>query len=124
MFRKIFVFAMLLAVLVVSSVQMTAAQTRDQRDPIDQSKTIVLPGFPASVRELPPQYRDYLFLVESEALRSLEDVHRAIPYRNSYMTPPPPPQKSEIEIIISAFTIVCVFDDRTGEWLYCDIYLG
>ena len=118
MFHKIFVFVMLIAVLIVGSVQPTFAQGRDPGAPI------VLPDFPASVRELPTNYRNYDFQIDSDAFRSLDDVRREIPYRNTYTTPPPPPQKSEIEIVIAVFTIVCVFDDKTGEWLYCDIYLG
>jgi hypothetical protein len=122
MLRKLIVFALTLAVLLGATVHPSYAQTRDQ----GQREVIELEDVALSIGDLPADpYRNFKFLVKMDGSSDVRLGKKyaaddfAIDVEN-----PPPPSPYHVWYWLADWGVLldCVYDDDTGELLYCDIY--
>ena len=112
----------MLAVLTSVTVQPSHAQTRDQ----GERETVYLEEVAPSIRELPAApYKNFNFLVKGDAGDHVRYGERhSIDDFGIEVLDPPPPVPFHVWIWLADWGVLldCVYDDDTGELLYCDIY--
>ena len=121
MLRKFFVFALILIVLAVATVQPSYAQSGNR----GERETIVLQDVARSNRNLPTPYKSFKFLVKGDIGGDVRigERHSADKFGIEGANPPPPmPYHVWYWLPDLGLVLDCVYDDDTGELEYCDIY--